>query len=489
MKWLIYKHTSPTGKVYIGQTMQENPQKRWQSGNGYKSHNTIFYKAIQKYGWDNFSHEIIESNIQTQREANEKEIYWISFYDAFKNGYNATLGGNNVGDNIATKPVVQIEINNPQVIYRQYKSASEASRKTNICSRNIGACCLKQGQITAGGFYWCFYEDFKNFKPLIKRQGKTNLRKIYCFETDSVFDSIIEASIRLNISKDGILSCCKNKQITAGNCHFCYYEDFGTYKFKDRKNTIIENPLYQIDKSNLNILHEFINISQASQFTQISHQSIGKCLNKKAISAGGFYWCKKQEWFEKWAPQKSRHTNSKEIYCIETNQKFETLADAAKITGINISSISECCNKKLNTAGTLHWCFYAEFASNKYILPENKNLRKIVCIETKGTFNSLNEAAKKYKLHSSNISECLKNPSHTTGGLHWCYLENYNDSYVVPKQRSSVMRNVVNIENCEIFDSIREAAKKYNICEQNIYRVCKGKAKTAGGYHWEYVEK
>lgn len=47
---------------------------------------------------------------------------------------------------------------------------------------------------------------------------------------------------------------------------------------------------------------------------------------------------------------------------------------------------------------------------------------------------------------------------------------------------------VRNIETDEIFDTIKEAAKKYNLKDTHITRVCKGKRKTTGGFHWCYVE-
>lgn len=65
-KWCVYKHTSPSGGIYIGITKQ-NPIVRWNNGFGYKR-NPHFYNAIQKYGWNNFQHEIIFSNL-TQEEA------------------------------------------------------------------------------------------------------------------------------------------------------------------------------------------------------------------------------------------------------------------------------------------------------------------------------------------------------------------------------------------------------------------------------------
>ena len=80
--WCIYKHTllldcDSRGKSYIGQTCTV-PKQRWmKEGYGYKNQ-VLFYSAIKKYGWENFSHEILEDGISSIEEANEREIYWIS---------------------------------------------------------------------------------------------------------------------------------------------------------------------------------------------------------------------------------------------------------------------------------------------------------------------------------------------------------------------------------------------------------------------------
>lgn len=55
--YTVYKHTTPSGKVYIGITGRA-VEKRWENGSGYKS-NKYFYSAIKKYGWDNIKHEIV----------------------------------------------------------------------------------------------------------------------------------------------------------------------------------------------------------------------------------------------------------------------------------------------------------------------------------------------------------------------------------------------------------------------------------------------
>ena len=74
-RYFVYKHTSPSNKVYIGIT-QLNPEYRWNNGKGYIK-NQYFYRAIQKYGWDNFKHEILFSGL-TKQEACNKEIELIA---------------------------------------------------------------------------------------------------------------------------------------------------------------------------------------------------------------------------------------------------------------------------------------------------------------------------------------------------------------------------------------------------------------------------
>jgi hypothetical protein len=49
------------------------------------------YDAINKYGSENFSIEEVEEC--SPEVLNDREVYWIEQYGSFKNGYNATRGG------------------------------------------------------------------------------------------------------------------------------------------------------------------------------------------------------------------------------------------------------------------------------------------------------------------------------------------------------------------------------------------------------------
>ena len=100
--YCVYVHTSPSGKMYVGQTCQ-SLKKRWgENGRRYleKKNNqyihSAFACAILKYGWENFEHEVIASNL-TKDEANNFEKLLIEKLDTrnSKFGYNCKEGGSN----------------------------------------------------------------------------------------------------------------------------------------------------------------------------------------------------------------------------------------------------------------------------------------------------------------------------------------------------------------------------------------------------------
>ena len=92
--YTVYCHTNKTnGKKYVGITCYE-PVERWRKdGSGYKNQN--FYRAIKKYGWDNFEHEILCEGL-SEKEACEKERFYIKQLNSIApNGYNLDSGGTN----------------------------------------------------------------------------------------------------------------------------------------------------------------------------------------------------------------------------------------------------------------------------------------------------------------------------------------------------------------------------------------------------------
>ncbi len=91
----IYKITNKiNGKVYIGKTMKTINERWSEHRHDYKkdrNENRPLYRAMSKYGLENFYIEEVESC--TPETLSEREIYWIEHFNSFKTGYNATIGG------------------------------------------------------------------------------------------------------------------------------------------------------------------------------------------------------------------------------------------------------------------------------------------------------------------------------------------------------------------------------------------------------------
>jgi group I intron endonuclease len=91
MKGVIYcYHCISTGKKYIGQTLFEKRRKSYHKC-CWEKIDTKFYRAVRKYGWENFIYGIVE---EFDKEfLNEMEILYIEKFNSFKDGYNSTMGG------------------------------------------------------------------------------------------------------------------------------------------------------------------------------------------------------------------------------------------------------------------------------------------------------------------------------------------------------------------------------------------------------------
>lgn len=130
-KYSVYKHTSPNGKVYIGITGRK-PEHRWNNGKGYYQ-NQHFQNAINMYGWDNFTHEIIVDGL-TKEEACEIEKELISKYKSNQReyGYNKSSGGENPAEGIH----VSEETRRKQSLsHKNYVASDEAKRKISEAKR------------------------------------------------------------------------------------------------------------------------------------------------------------------------------------------------------------------------------------------------------------------------------------------------------------------------------------------------------------------
>lgn len=147
----LYCHTNLTnGKKYWGTTTKINPEDRWKSGKGYSQKNkngkyTYFHYAIQKYGWDNFQHDIVTYCLDKET-LDAAEIYWIKATrsNEIEFGYNMQNGGNSVGKHSdeSKKKISKSKIGNTHWLGKKH---SEETKK-KISERNKGQISWNTGK-------------------------------------------------------------------------------------------------------------------------------------------------------------------------------------------------------------------------------------------------------------------------------------------------------------------------------------------------------
>lgn len=126
----IYVHIFPNGKKYVGQTRTKLYKRFGKNGNNYIS--SDIKSDIDKYGWNNIQHIILEKNL-TYEEAQEKEKFYISLFKSNnpKFGYNKQSGGGSAKD-IKRK----FEMTENRKIWYDSLKGHSVSKETRINIRN-----------------------------------------------------------------------------------------------------------------------------------------------------------------------------------------------------------------------------------------------------------------------------------------------------------------------------------------------------------------
>lgn len=238
-KYIVYKHTNKiNGKVYVGITSTDIVKRAGKNGNGYRK-NVLFYRAIEKYGWDNFEHDVLLSNL-TLNDAVDSEAYYINKYNSANPlfGYNISVGGESgntgcrMSDEEREKRRARMSgINNPcygrhgvnhpaygrkhSIEERTAISASQTGVKRSIETRHRISDIRRSIEAWVG-------ED----NPMSgKKYGDApHSKMVICIETGEIFDSVKRAAEYVSCFPTSITAACVGRQKTCRGFHWRYVD-------------------------------------------------------------------------------------------------------------------------------------------------------------------------------------------------------------------------------------------------------------------------
>ena len=307
----IYKISNlKNGKVYIGQSI--DIAARWRRhrvdafSNDKATYNYPLYRAIRKYGLENFSFDIIEECEKIQ--LNERERYYISLYDSVNNGYNQGFGGSNGGHfcKISKEQLQEIIVllQTTELTNTQIGNKFDISENM-VCGINTGkhwyndnitypirqkTKTLKHNTDNVN-----VKTEIQNFSNL--EQAKTTQKKKVskCPDKDILLAMLLEkqsftaVAKEFDVSDNAVRKWCKKHGLSTKS------SDYRQQKIKIKtKPSDSSQPksIFMLDKDTNEILQSFKSIADAERFLQIPHSNthISQVCSGKRRSAYGYKW-------------------------------------------------------------------------------------------------------------------------------------------------------------------------------------------------------
>lgn len=223
----VYKHTTPSGKAYIGITSM-NPLKRWKNGKGYELC-TAFYRAIQKYGWDNIKHEILFSGIDKDNACRlEQELIAKHKSNNPLFGYNLTSGGEHYEPNKEWRE--RLSVSNKKY-YRDHPEARERISTSQIGRKNSKASNKKRSEAMKKYFSehpeqreqrGRSFRGKKRSAEFSKALGERKSKSVICLETGVVYKSIKEAGEKTGTCRTAITNMLHGRAKKCNGLTFAY---------------------------------------------------------------------------------------------------------------------------------------------------------------------------------------------------------------------------------------------------------------------------
>ncbi len=380
----VYKTTNLiNGKIYIGQHSKDKFDI------DYYGSGTNLKQDLKFFGKHNFKIEVLDW-CETREELNKQEIFWIQEYNTYKNlfHYNKTLGGDGIckGFQHSQKTLDKRSLQrSKQIICLQtltkFNSVKEAALAMNIHATSISE-VLKNKKQHIKGYTFDYYDPTKVYtkKALVNQTresliAKALMKKIICLQTLEVFNSVKQAGLKLKIHPDSISKVLKGVQKSTKRYTFEYYDSNKTYTKalpdeKLKNNSQLHEKTQKAQKNKkvicLQTLEVFESIKKAAQKFDLNPTNLGSTLKGKFYYNKGYTFdyfdetktYEKQQLLKPFSKEKSiSKLNSKKIRCIETNQTFNSLTEASKKLNLNINTISNVLNRKQESTKNLHFVF------------------------------------------------------------------------------------------------------------------------------------
>lgn len=219
--YCVYRHIAPNGKMYVGLTCQ-NPKVRWANGYGYKQH-PFFYNAINKYGWDNFKHEILLDNL-TQQEAELAERLFIGYWNLTNKtyGYNISNGGTSTGKHTEeTKHKISKSLHNNAPWLGKHIPI-EIRNKISFKNRGRKQTKETKDKISKANKGRKMSIEHRNKHMLCSHKKSVVQIDVQNNRIINQFVSCREASRATGINSANISRCCRNSSYTAGGYKWAY---------------------------------------------------------------------------------------------------------------------------------------------------------------------------------------------------------------------------------------------------------------------------
>jgi group I intron endonuclease len=212
----IYKITSPSKKVYIGQSV--NIKRRFLDyKKSLKKQQIKLFNSIKKYGYENHTFEVIEEcNIEL---LNERERYWQDFYNCVENGLNCRLTKTNDKSGILSKETIE-KLKNKDFSYLKGNSFRKDILHTEEIKQQIKNTLIKNskkdnyvnGMTGKFGVLNPFYGKKHSNESLEKMRIKPNSKIILNLENGIFYESIKEASNTYGINYSTLKDKLNNRR-------------------------------------------------------------------------------------------------------------------------------------------------------------------------------------------------------------------------------------------------------------------------------------